>query len=148
MTSQVCPTCRQPNALERDTCAACGAALRPAPLVVSSPSALSLSQPLPPEQVKRIVATLAISLAAVLAEAGLRYLQGRLDSMPPPTLRRRRDRTATAIVPAPAAEPEGARENGRVITVISERIIEEKRWGRPVRRVVERFAWRAEEKRI
>jgi hypothetical protein len=33
----------------------------------------------------------------------------------------------------------------RVVTVFSERIIEERRWGRPVRRIVDRLAWRSEE---
>jgi hypothetical protein len=91
---------------------------------------------------KRIAATLAISFAALLAEAGLKYLQGRLDEMPAPQLRRSR---AKALVPA---QEQAEQQHGRIITILSERVTEEKRWGRPSRRIIERFAWRGEDKRI
>ena len=145
MVAQPCPQCRTPNSTENLYCGSCGAALSHAPLVISAPRPLPFHQPLPPDQVKRIAATLAISLTAVLAEAGLKYLQRRLDDMPAPSLRRKK-KAPTAVIPAPPAGQSG-QIHGRVITVVSERVIEEKRWGRPWRRVVERFAWRAEEER-
>jgi hypothetical protein len=113
--------------------------------VIRNPAALSLSsEALPPDHVKRVVATLAISLAALLAEAGLRYLQRRLEQMPAPTIRLRRGKARDTAV-TPTIRLRKAAEQTRVITVMSERVVEERRWGRPVRRVVERFAWRSEE---
>ena len=143
MVAQSCPVCRQLNPTENAYCGACGAAFSSSPLAISTPSPLRLNNTLPPEQVKRIAATLAISFAALLVEAGLKYLQGRLDEMPAPRLRRP---TAKALVPAQTQQQE-EQQHGRTITILSERVTEEKRWGRPSRRIIERFAWRGEDKR-
>ena len=140
-----CPTCGHHNPPENHYCGDCGTALHPGAILISRPSSLRInSGQLPAPQVKYLVATLAVSVAAMLAEIGLVYLQRRVTQMERPSLSLRRRKTPAAqekaIVPA-------QRPGGRVITVVSERVVEEKRWGRPVRRVVERFAWRGEERR-
>lgn len=142
MVAQPCPVCRHQNPPENAYCGACGAAFSSSPLVISTPSALRLPNALPPEQVKRLAATVTISFAALLAEVGLKYLQGRLDEMPTPQLRQARGKALTPVKP----KDQGEQSNGRTITILSERVTEEIRWGRPSRRIIERFAWRAEDK--
>lgn len=144
MALQTCPNCRSSSPAGSSYCGNCGAELRQGSLIISQPQPIEISDgQLATPQLKALAATVAVSLAALLAEAGLIYLQRRVSRMERPSfsLRRRRARVAeeTAIVPV-------EKGNGRVITVVSERVVEEKRWGRPVRRVVERFAWRGEER--
>jgi hypothetical protein len=118
--------------------------LKQSALIINQPAPIQLGdRPLATPQVKALAVTAAIGLTTLLAEAGLVYLQRRVSRMQRPSLSlRRRKKPAvepTAIVPA-------GRRNGRVITVVGERVVEERRWGRPMRRVVERFAWRGEER--
>ena len=144
MALQTCPNCRSGSPVGSSYCSNCGAELRQGSLIISQPQPIQVSDgQLATPQLKALAATVAVSLAALLAEAALNYLQRRVSRMERPafSLRIRRARAAeeTAIIPVD-------KQNGRVITVVSERVVEEKRWGRPVRRVVERFTWRGEER--
>lgn len=143
MALQTCPTCRTANPADNGYCGNCGAELRRDSLIISQPAPLQIGESqLATPQVKALAVTVAVGLTTLLAEAGLVYLQRRVSRMQRPSLSlRRRKKPAvepTAIVPT-------GRRNGRVITVVGERVVEERRWGRPMRRVVERFAWRGEE---
>ncbi len=144
MASQTCPICRSGNPAGNSFCGNCGAELQERALIISAPSPLQIgdSQMATP-QLKALVVTVAVGAATLLAEAGLVYLQRRVSTMERPSLSPRKKNPPaveeSAIVPVQPS-------NGRVITVVSERVVEEKRWGRPVRRVVERFAWRGEER--
>lgn len=142
MSQKTCPTCRSENPAQNVTCAACGTALQPGALILNQPPAIDIGRrPLATPQVKALAVTVGLGLATLLAEAGLTYLQRRLALLGRPSLSLRRSKTPD---PQAAGLP-AKRKNGRVITVAGERIVEEKRWGRPTRRIVERFAWRAEE---
>jgi hypothetical protein len=127
-------------------CGNCGADLNENALIVKRPSPIQIGEKhLARQQVKALALTLAVGAATLLAEAGLSYLQRRVSEVERPSLSLRSRKKAAAeksLIIAPAKRPPD-----RVITVVSERVIEEKRWGRPVRRIVERIAWRGEERR-
>lgn len=144
MAMTICSTCGQENPADNRYCGSCGAKLNERALIISQPSPIMIGdRQLSQSQIKALAATIAVGLAALLAEAGLAYLQNLLSSRERPSLSLRRKKKSavqeTTVVPV-------RRRNGRVVTVVSERVIVEKRWGRPVRRVVERFAWRGEER--
>jgi hypothetical protein len=140
-----CPICRQENPAANSYCGNCGADLNERALIVKQPTAIQVGdKQLISPPVKALAVTLAVGAATLLAEASLTYLQRRVTEFERPSLslrlkKRGADET-TVIVPAAKRPPE------RMITVVSERVIEEKRWGRPVRRIVERMVWRGEER--
>lgn len=143
LAMEPCPTCGHNNPSGNSYCGGCGAALSESALIVRRPAPIQIGErQLATPQLKALAATVAVSVAALLAEAGLAYLQRRLSQMERPSFskagRKARSAESSVIVPP-------KKRNGRVITIVGERVVEEKRWGRPVRRVVERFAWRGEE---
>ena len=143
MALKPCPNCRHQNPEENSFCGNCGSELRQSALIISRPSPIQISEtPLATPQVKALAATIAVSAAAILAEQGLVYVQRRLSAMERPSfsLRRRKSTAEPGMVIRPQQS-----KTPRVVTVVGERVIEERHWGRPVRRVVERFAWRGEE---
>jgi hypothetical protein len=96
---------------------------------------------LPARQLKRLGVSVAVSVVALLAEVGFIYLRRRVDRMQVPSLSFRRRRA----LPVPIEEQPEKKASKRIVTVYSERVVEERRWGRPVRRIVNRLAWRSEE---
>jgi hypothetical protein len=149
---KTCPICRQQNPSANSFCGNCGADLvetnrKDNALLVRRPTPVEIAETqLATPQAKALVVTVAVGVATLLAEAGLSYLQRRLSDMERPSLSLRRGKKAvdekSVIIP-----PNASRPPDRVITVVSERVIEEKRWGRPARRIVERMVWRGEERR-
>ncbi|MDX1413470.1 MAG: hypothetical protein R3293_04715 [Candidatus Promineifilaceae bacterium] len=100
-------------------------------------------RPLPKRQLKQIGVSIVVSAAALLAEIGVIYLRRRLRKGSLPRLISRRNHQISAVVDdqSPGSVPSGK----RVVSVYRERVVEERRWGRPVRRIVDRMAWRSEE---
>jgi hypothetical protein len=142
---KTCPICRQENPTANSYCGNCGADLNESALIVKQPTPIQIGdKQLAKPPVKVLAVTLAVGAATLLAEAGLSYIQRRVSEVERPSLSLRGRKKAAAetsiIVPRTKQAPD------RVITVVSERVIEEKRWGRPVRRIVERMAWRGEER--
>lgn len=139
-----CPRCEAENPEENRYCVECGAELQPHALIISQPAAIEIGRgELATPQLKALAVTVGIGLLTLLVEAGLSYLQRRLAAEHQPLLSwRRQGRRETAAAPIVPKK----RGNGRIITVVGERVVEEIRWGRPARRVVERFAWRGEER--
>jgi hypothetical protein len=88
-------------------------------------------------------ASLAIGAIALIAEFGILYLRRRVQRIEGPLRPLFRPR------PLPVATEVQVEENKvsgtRTVTMFSERVIEERRWGKPVRRIVDRLAWRSEE---
>mgnify|MGYP001825337613 CR=1 FL=1 len=148
---KTCPICRQQNPSANSYCGNCGADLadqdrNEKALLIKRPTAIQIGEnPLATPQVKALAVTVALGVATLLAEVGLTYLQRRVSEMERPSLSLRRRKKAAnknaLIIPSNPKQPPD-----RVITVVSERVVEEKRWGRPVRRIVERMAWRGEER--
>ena len=149
---KTCPICRQQNPSTNSFCGNCGADLADLDrnnksLLVRRPTAVEVGETqLATPQAKALIVTVAVGVATLLAEAGLVYLQRRVSEMERPSLSLRRKKKPAGeksiIIP-----PDSKRAPDRVITVVSERVVEERHWGRPVRRIVERVAWRGEERR-
>ncbi len=113
-------------------------------IIVPKDRPVVLSKPLlPARQLKRLGASVVVGAVALLAEVGFIYLRRRVQRFEGVRLLPLRPRTLSAPVETRVEEkrPSGK----RVVTVYSERVIEERRWGRPVRRIVDRLAWRSEE---
>jgi hypothetical protein len=147
MIDITCPHCQAQNGANSSYCSACGALLERSPIILRREDGLTVAgYNLPARQLKQIGASLAVSAAALLAEAGLLWLRRRVQTMraePLPTPRPKAvAQPKKSIVIMPTPEDEAPKE---VITVFSERVVEVHRWGRPIQRIVERMAWRREE---
>jgi hypothetical protein len=141
MVGQRCANCRHDNPPGNTHCQSCGAALSPHSVVVARDRSIGLSKPhYPARQLKRLGASVVVGAVALLAEVGIVYLRRRVQG---PLLPIRRRRTLPTAVDVRTEEKKGSGK--RVVTVFSERVVEERRWGRPVRRIVDRLAWRSEE---
>ncbi len=145
MVERICPACQHGNPLDDRFCGKCGAPLERqlparhgnAPLVVAG-----RQLPVTWQQFGR---TVALSVAALAAEAGLAWLRKRIESGP-----------ASAAAPlarvVPTARPAAAETTalqhgpvGSVVTIVSQRVIEiwEGEDGR--RQINERHFWRRTE---
>ncbi len=142
MYETTCPQCHMANASNHNYCGRCGAALDDAPIVVSESKGLSVGgMNLPARQLRQIGFSVLVSAATLLAEVGVIYLNRRVQQI----------RQDSAVVPLqrtnPTNEllPSAEEPRSRKVTVISERIVEVRRFGRPVQRLIERVAWRSED---
>lgn len=142
MVDRICPNCRHSNAAHVNYCESCGISLGDPPVVMRREDSLVVSsRPLPARQLKRLGVSIAVSLVALAAEVGFIYLRRRVNRMQTPLLSFGRRRA----LPAPIEDEPEKMAGKRVVTVFSERVVEERRWGRPARRIVNRLAWRSEE---
>ncbi len=144
MASQRCPNCRKDNPPGTRYCQQCGTAIDSQAIVVTGESPIILSRrQVPVKQLKRIGASVALGAVAFLAEASIRYLRQRTNG------RRLLSLPASSKNSHPVTRKTHIEEEKvsgkRIVTVFSERVVEERRWGRPVRRIVDRLAWRSEE---
>ncbi len=139
MFDQLCPQCGHHNSSKNQHCTTCGELLRSNQIIINNRERgiVVAGHTLPAKQLKRIGASLAISLTALLAEATISWLRRRVEVMQQsPIIQPQSKQTQQSmIIRPPAEEPE------RVVTIVSERIVETHRWGRPMQRVVQRFAW-------
>lgn len=144
MAGQRCPNCQESNPASNDYCQACGAALNTRAIVITQDKHPILTKPqLPARQLKRVGASVALGAVAVMAQLGVRYLRRVIQDQEATILPARRKRTMPSS--AEVRIEEKTVKGKRVVTVFSERVVEERRWGRPVRRIVDRLAWRSEE---
>jgi hypothetical protein len=139
MIERICPVCQHGNPLDDRFCGKCGAPLE-RQLPMRRPEAhLTIAGRELPVTWKQLSRTLALSVAALAAEAGLAWLRRRMDASPAP---------AAPFQVAPVAQPASVettaltRSLGSVITVVSQRIIEIRDTGDGAQRVVERTFWR------
>jgi hypothetical protein len=144
MLGERCVNCQQNNPPGNSHCLGCGAPLNQKAVVVSlDRSVVRLKSQLPSRQLKRLGASVAVAAVTLLAEAGYIYLRRRVQGVQGPLLPKFRRRALPATVETRTKKTETSGK--RVVTFFSERVVEERRWGRPVRRIVDRFAWRSEE---
>lgn len=146
MANLNCPNCYASNASDQAYCSNCGEPLTQSSLFVRRSNGLTIgSRDLPARQLKQIGASVAVGMAALLAEAALIWLRRRVQKMESASLPAAGKRgkggeeTAVFIPNRPAAD------RTHTVTVVSERVVEIHRWGRPVKRIIERMAWRREE---
>ena len=139
MIERICPACQHGNPLEDRFCGKCGVPLE-RQLPARRPEAhLTIAGRELPVTWKQLSRTLALSAAALAAEAGLAWLRRRMDAGPAPL---------TPFNATPTAQPARAETTalahplGSVVTVVSQRIVEIQSTGDGAQRVVERTFWR------
>jgi glutamate racemase len=140
MVERICPTCQHGNPMENRFCGACGASLERNELARRDQDAIVIAgQSIPLAQVRQVGKAVAISLAALAAEAGVAYLKRRAERVGVPT-------TALAARPADAAATAHAAEQAtKVVTIVSQRVVEVWEHGGLARQIVERHVWRKDE---
>lgn len=147
MLNVTCPQCQMMTSASNNYCGHCGAALEDNPIILRQPGGLNVAgRNLPSTQLRNIGLSLAVSVVALLAEVGVIYLNRRVQRMKRDTavvpLQSQRSQPAQ-VEPLPVpVEPEPRR---RTVVVISERIVEIRRFGRPAKRLIERVAWRSDD---
>ena len=140
MVERICPTCQHGNPLNDRYCGKCGAALeRQLPARVGD-APLTIAGRQLPVTWQQLGKTVALSAAALAADAGLAWLRRRIESGPPTT--------ALAVRQAPAARPastpaEIAKSPVRsVVTIISQRVVEVWESADGKRQISEHHVWR------
>jgi len=142
MVERICPSCQHGNPLDDRFCGKCGAPLERQLLMRGSDARLAIAGRSLPVTWKQFSRTVALSVAALAAEAGLAWLRRRIDSAPSLAPLG----PATAPTPKPGARTTAiARPVGSVVTIVSQRVVEIWDGGDGTRRVVERSFWRRTE---
>lgn len=137
MVERICPACQHGNPLENRFCGACGGSLSPDALAPRPQTTLTIAgRTIPTTQIAEVGKVVALGLATVAAEAGIAWLRRRAEraGLPAPAAQR----PTAAIVPQ--ADPTAA----KVVTIISQRVVEVWEQGGLARQVVERHVWRKE----
>ena len=136
MVERICPRCQHGNPLDDRFCGACGTALDRNELAPRSDGSITIAgRQVPMRQIRQVGQAVALSLAAVAAEAGIAWLA------------KQTQRGTTPVVGDPqpivrAAQPRSSGEN--VVTIVSHRIVEVWEEGKLARQTVERHLWRRE----
>jgi hypothetical protein len=138
MVERICPACQQANPLDDRFCGKCGAPLERQLPVRRSPAGLTIAGRQLPVTWQQLGKTVALSAAALAAEAGLAWLRRRMEvgsAGPAPSM---------VSPPARAAAPESTAlaQAGSVVTIISQRVIEIWDHADGHRQMVERTFWR------
>lgn len=140
MVERVCPTCQHGNPMDNRFCGACGAPLEHNALAPRSPAAIVVAgQRIPLAQVREVGKAVAVGLAAIAAEAGIAYLRRRSERAGIPA-------AALAVRPADSAAlaAQAGEQAARVVTIVSQRVVEVWEHGSLARQVVEKHVWRKE----
>jgi len=145
MVERICPACQHGNPLDDRFCGKCGAPLERQLLARRGDAPLAVAGRQLPVTWQQFGKTVALSVAALAAEAGLAWLRKRIESGSFGT-------AASLARSAPAARPAAAETTalrhgpvGNVVTIVSQRVIEiwEGEDGR--RQISERHFWRRTE---
>ena len=137
MVERICPTCQHGNPLDDRFCGKCGAPLERQLPMRRPESRLSIAGRDLPVTWKQFSRTVALSVAALAAEAGLAWLRRRIEAGPSAAPAG----TASALKPATSETTALAHPLGNAVTIVSQRIIEIWDDADGARRVVERTFW-------
>jgi hypothetical protein len=137
MVERICPTCQHGNPLDDRFCGKCGAPLERQLPMRRPDSRLSIAGRDLPVTWKQFSRTVALSVAALAAEAGLAWLRRRIEAGPSAAP------VGVASPPKPAISETTAlaRPLGSAVTIVSQRIVEIWDDADGARRVVERTFW-------
>lgn len=141
MVERICPACQHGNPLNDRYCGKCGAALERQLPARLGDAPLTIAGRQLPVTWQQLGKTVALSAAALAAEAGLAWLRRRIEAGPATT-------TALTVRQAPAARPASAPADlakspvGSVVTIISQRVVEVWESADGKRQVSERHFWR------
>jgi hypothetical protein len=145
MVERICPTCQHGNPLDDRFCGKCGAPLERQLPARRGDAPLAVAGRQLPVTWQQFGTTVALSVAALAAEAGLAWLRKRMESGPASTL-------APLARTVPTTRPSAAETStlkhgpvGTVVTIVSQRVVEI--WeGEDGRRLInERHFWRRTE---
>lgn len=150
MVERICPQCQYGNSLENRFCARCGTNLEhphlPARHVHEGDLMLAGSQL--PAQWKQVGKAMAMSLAALAAEAGMTWLRRRVERMKatPPTLQAPPAQQSLSVpqMTRPALPTHAPARPDEKVTIFSQRIVETWEHGTLTRQTIERTIWRRE----
>ena len=145
MVERICPACQHGNPLDDRFCGKCGVPLERQLPARRTDAPLTVAGRQLPVTWQQFGKTVALSVAALAAEAGLAWLRRRIESGP--------STPSTALArPAPAARAAAAettalaqRPVSSVVTIVSERLIEIWDSGDGRQHVSERHVWRRTE---
>lgn len=148
MVERICSNCQHGNTLENRFCGRCGAALeaRHALPDDQQPAAnLALSSAALPTEFKQVGKAVAVSLAALAAEASLAWLRRRVERInlsasevqqnTPTTQTHLTRPTASEVVPVAPTNPTNK------VTVLSQRVVQTWEQGTLTRQTIERSIW-------
>jgi hypothetical protein len=144
MVERICPACQHGNPLDDRFCGKCGAPLERQLSARRTDAPLTVAGRQLPVTWQQFGKTVALSVAAVAAEAGLAWLRKRIESgaasAPAPLVRTTPAARQVAETVAPKSSPVSS-----VVTIVSQRVIEiwEGEDGR--RQISERHFWRRTE---
>lgn len=137
MVERICPACQHGNPLENHYCGACGVPLDRQELARREQGAIVIAgQRIPLAQVRQVSRAAAVGLAALAAEAAIAYLRRRADGPAAPV--------SLVARPTSAVTPQAADEASRVVTIVSQRVIEFWDQGTLARQIVEKHVWKRE----
>lgn len=142
MVEQICPRCDAGNPLDNQFCGKCGTRLGSDLIVPQGRSDLTVGRGplLPARSVRQIAGAAAVSLLALAAEAGLRWLRRRLEE---PI---RFGSRTSAVEESPVMRPEKSESSDRArTTLISRRVVRIWRQGRLAGEGLEQAWWQIEE---
>jgi hypothetical protein len=143
MVERICSSCQHGNPLDDRFCGKCGAPLERQLPMRRDDAYLTVAGRNLPVTWKQLSRTVALSVAALAAEAGLSWLRRRIETGAAP---------ASSAPAKPSSRPKPAAETtalvgpvGNVVTIVSQRVVEIWDGGDGSRRVVERTFWRRTE---
>jgi hypothetical protein len=139
MVERICPACQHANPVDDRFCGKCGAPMERQLPARRGDTRLTIAGRNLPVTWQQLGKTVALSAAALAAEAGLAWLRHRIEagsSAAPTSLTR-------SAPSSPAAETTAlARPAGNIVTIISQRVIEVWDSGDGKRQISERHFWR------
>jgi hypothetical protein len=144
MVERICPSCQHGNPLDDRFCGKCGVPLERQLPMRRSDARLTIAGRDLPVTWKQFSRTVALSVAALAAEAGLAWLRRRMEagSSAAPLV------SSRVVAPPRAAAAETTALAGpvrNVVTIVSQRVVEIWDGGDGTRRVVEHNFWRRTE---
>jgi len=139
MVERICPACQQGNPVNDRFCGKCGAAIERQLPARRGDTQLTVAGRNLPVTWQQLGKTVALSVAAVAAEAGLAWLRHRIEagSAAPAPIARPAPTTSTSAETTALARPAGS-----IVTIISQRVIEVWDSGDGRKQISERHTWR------
>lgn len=154
MVERICPQCQHGNPLNNRFCGQCGAPLERPALEAGRPLSLATTDHLP-LRLQQVGRAVAVSVAALAAEAGLLWLRRRVEQLRQPSAhapitlntlpRESADQPVTVTRRAAALPVEQQHAAGRHVTIFRQRVIEVWEQGVLTRQTIDKSIWRREE---
>ena len=138
MVERICPACQHGNPLNDHYCGKCGVPLERQLLARRDAAPMVVAGRQLPVTWQQFGKTMALSVAALAAEAGLAWLRRRIESGPA---------SASTALARPSARPAEVAKSpvSSVVTIVSQRVIEVWESADGKKQISERHFWRRTE---